>query len=216
MSSMKRIVVAISFLVIGFSAFSQNPEPKMVLDKMSETYRAMPGFEISFVQKILSEGEVIDRLAGNASVSKEKFMIKFQDQHIYCDGNVLWTYLLASQELTISNFEPDEAVINPSNVYDIYKEGFTYEYKRSGTVNEQAVHVIELTSTDPDSDFTNVVLYIGEKDSYLKSWDLIDYSGAKTSFDVSEFIPNKTFDPSFFVFNEETNPVQYKEDLRYE
>lgn len=197
-------------------AFSQNPEPKTVLDKMSQTYRAMSGFEISFLQKILSEGEVIDRLAGKASVSKEQFVIKFQDQHIYCDGAVLWTYLLGSQELTISNFEPDEAVINPSNVYDIYKEGFTYEYKRSGNIKDEPVHVIELTSTDQDSDFTNVVLYIGQYDSYLKSWDLIDYSGAKTSFDVSEFVPNKSFEEGFFIFDEEANPVQYKEDLRYE
>lgn len=213
---MKRVLLTLSLLLIGCIAYAQNPEPKTVLDKMSETYRAMAGFEISFVQKILSEGEVIDRLAGNASVSKEKFVIKFQDQHIYCDGAVLWTYLLGSQELTISNFEPEEAVINPSNVYDIYKEGFTYVYKRSGSINEEPVHVVELTSTDPDSDFTNVVLYIGQNDNYLKSWDLIDYSGAKTSFDVSEFVANKNFEEGFFIFNEESNPVQYKEDLRYE
>ncbi len=213
---MKRVLTTLGLLLVCTVAFSQNPEPKALLDKMSQTYRAMLGFEISFVQKILSEGNVIDRLAGKASVSKGKFVIQFQDQHIYCDGAVLWTYLLGSQELTISNFEPDEAVINPSNVYDIYKEGFTYEYKRSDIIEEEPVHVIELTSTDQDSDFTHVVLYIGQNNSYLKSWDLIDYSGAKTSFDVSEFVPNKNFEEGFFIFDEETNPVQYKEDLRYE
>lgn len=211
---MKRLLIVMFWMAATLVAVGQNQDPKAILDKMSSTYKAMPGYEIGFVQKIISEAEVIDRLTGEASVSKEKFRIKFQDQHIYCNGTVLWTYLVESQELTISNFEPEEAVINPSNVYDIYKEGFTYAYKRQDNINGEMVHVVELTSTDDDSDFTTVVMFIGQKDSYLKAWDLIDYAGAKTSFEVSSFKPNITFPEGFFEFDEEKNPVQYKEDLR--
>lgn len=204
-----------ALLVAGFVANSQEVEPKLVLDKMSQVYKAMPGYEISFVQKIISESEVIDRLNGQASVAKEKFVIKFQEQHIYCNGPVLWTYLVESQELTISNFEPEESEIDPTNIYDIYKNGFTYEYKRTDDVNGAPVHVIELISTDEDSDFTNIIMYIGQDDSYLKGWDLIDYAGAKTAFEVSKFTPNKAFDAAFFEFDAEANPVQHTEDLRY-
>lgn len=210
---MKKVLV-VCWMVISLVAAGQEQDPKVILDKMSSVYKAMPGYEIGFVQKILSESEVVDRLTGEASVSKDKFMIKFQDQHIYCNGTVLWTYLVESQELTISNFEPEEAVINPSNVYDIYKEGFTYEYKRQDNINGELVHVVELTSTDEDADFTNVIMYIGQKDSYLKAWDLIDYAGAKTAFEVSTFKPNVTFAEGFFEFDEEKNPVSYREDLR--
>jgi len=211
---MKRVLIVMCWMAVSLMAVGQEQDPKAILDKMSATYKAMPGYEISFIQKIMSEAEVVDRLTGSASVAKEKFLIKFQDQHIYCNGTVLWTYLVESQELTISNFEPDEAVINPSNVYDIYKEGFTYQYKRQDNINGEMVHVVELTSTDEDSDFTNVVMYIGQKDSYLKAWDLIDYAGAKTAFEVSSFKPNMTFPEGFFEFNEEKNPVTYREDLR--
>ncbi len=211
---MKRILIVMFWMAASLVAVGQEQNPKAILDKMSSVYKAMPGYEIGFVQKILSESEVVDRLTGEASVSKDKFLIKFQAQHIYCNGTVLWTYLLESQELTITNFEPDEAVINPSNVYDIYKEGFTYAYKRQDNIKGELVHVVELTSTDDDSDFTNVIMYIGQKDSYLKAWDLIDYAGAKTAFEVSSFKPNVTFPPGFFEFDEEKNPVQYKEDLR--
>ncbi|NVK84152.1 MAG: outer membrane lipoprotein carrier protein LolA [Cytophagia bacterium] len=210
---MRRVLV-VYWMVISLVAAGQEQDPKAILDKMSSVYKAMPGYEIGFVQKILSESEVIDRLTGEASVSKDKFMIKFQDQHIYCNGTVLWTYLVESQELTISNFEPDEAVINPSNVYDIYKEGFTYEYKRQDNINGELVHVVELTSTDEDADFTNVIMYISQKTSYLKAWDLVDYAGAKTAFEVSSFKPNVTFADGFFEFDEEKNPVTYREDLR--
>lgn len=202
------------WMAISLMAVGQEKDPKAILDKMSSVYKAMPGYEIGFVQKILSESEVVDRLTGQASVSKDKFLIKFQDQHIYCNGTVLWTYLVESQELTISNFEPEEAVINPSNVYDIYKKGFTYQYKRQDNVNGELVHVVELTSTDEDSDFTNVIMYIGQKDSYLKAWDLVDYAGAKTAFEVSAFKPNMSFPQGFFEFDEEKNPVSYREDLR--
>ena len=171
-----------SLPVAGFAAKSQDVDPKPVLDKTSSVYKAMPGYEISFVQKIISESEVIDRLNGEAFVAKEKFLMEFQGQHIYCNGPVLWTYLVESKELTISNFEPEESAIDPTNIYDIYKEGFTYEYKRQDNFNGDLVHVIELISTNEETDFTNIVMYIGQSDSYLKGWDLIDYAWSKDSF----------------------------------
>ena len=213
---MKKLLFVMIWVATSFVAVGQEQDPKTILDKMSAVYKAMLGYEIGFIQKILSEAEVVDRLTGEASVSKEQFKIKFQDQHIYCNGTVLWTYLVESQELTISNFEPEEAMINPSNVYDIYKEGFTYEYKRADNMGGEMVHVVELISTDEDADFTNVIMYIGQNDSYLKAWDLVDYAGAKTAFEVSSFKPNVNFPEGFFEFDEENNPVQYKEDLRNE
>lgn len=211
---MKRIVGLLMLVVSMNLAMGQEEDPKAILDKMSSAYKAMPGFHIGFVQKVINESEVVDRFSGSADVSKEQFIIRFRDQHIYCNGTVLWTYLTESQELTIANFEPEESFINPTNVYDIYKEGFTYEYKRKDNLGGQLVHVIELVSTDEDSDFTNVVMYIGVEDSYLKAWDLIDYDGIKTSFEVSDFKPNMNYDAKHFLFDREKNPVSHEEDFR--
>ncbi|MFY0594326.1 LolA family protein [Roseivirga sp.] len=212
---MKRIFYVMILVVISITVKGQG-EAKSILDKMSETYKAMPGYEIAFVQKVISESEVIERLSGSAAVAKEKFVLKFQDQHIYCNGPVLWTYLVETQELTISNFEPEEGAINPAKIYDIYKEGFNFEYKRLDEVNGEPVHVIELISTDEDADYPKISMYIGQKDSYLKGWDLIDYDGVISAFEVSSFKPNQNYDAKFFEFDEKANPVQHKEDLRNE
>jgi|GEM_PF-505034 len=213
---MKKVIYVLIFAVVAFAAKGQSGDAKAVLDKMSSTYKAMPGYEISFVQKNFSEAEVIAQTAGSAAVSKEKFVLKIEGQQIYCNGPVLWTYLVESQELTISNFEPEEGAINPANIYDIYKNGFTFEYKRQDSVKGELVDVVELISTDEDADFTNIIMYIGQKDSYLKAWDLIDYDGAKTNFEVAAFKPDQVFDAKYFEFDEEANPVQHKEDLRNE
>lgn len=213
---MKKVIYVLILAVIAITVKGQSGDAKAVLDKMSSTYKAMAGFEISFVQKNYSEAEVIAQTAGSASVAKEKFLLKIEGQQIYCNGPVLWTYLVESQELTITNFEPEEGAINPANIYDIYKEGFTYEYKRQDEVNGQLVDVVELISTDDDADFTNIVMYIGQQDSYLKAWDLIDYDGAKTKFEVSGFKPDQAFGAKYFEFDEDSNPVQHKEDLRNE
>lgn len=211
---MKRIFSVLVLFVLSVSLYGQEKDPKAVLDKMSSVYKAMPGYNIAFVQKVMSEGEVIDLMNGSASVSNDKFVLKFQEQHIYCNGPVLWTYLVEAQELTISNFEPEGQMVNPANIYDIYKEGFTFKYLRQDDVKGEMVDVVELTSTDPDADFTNIIMYIGQKDGYLKAWDLVDYAGAMSSFEVSNFEPNKTFPDKFFEFDREANPVQYEEDLR--
>jgi outer membrane lipoprotein-sorting protein len=211
---MKRIVGLLMLVVSVNLAVAQNKNPKAILDKMSSVYKAMPGFHIGFVQKVISESEVVDRFSGSADVSKEQFIIRFRDQHIYCNGTIIWTYLTESQELTIANFEPEDSFINPTNVYDIYKEGFTYKYKRQENLGGELVHVIELISTDEDSDFTNVIMYIGKEDSYLKAWDLIDFDGIKTSFEVSDFKPSQTYEAKHFVFDQEKNPVSNVEDFR--
>ncbi len=212
---MRRILgFLIVMMISSMLNVAQAQDPKAVLDKMSATYKAMPGFEIEFVQKVMNESEVLDRFSGSAAVSKEKFMIKFRDQHIYCNGPVLWTYLVEAQELTITNFEPEETFINPTNIYDIYKKGFTYTYKRSENMGGTLIDVIELISTDEDSDFTNIIMYIDKNTSYLKAWDLIDYDGIKTSFEVANFKPNQTYAAGFFEFDPKKNPVQHTEDYR--
>jgi outer membrane lipoprotein carrier protein len=213
---MRRVLgIVMMMLMIGVSSANVHGQnPKVILDKMSATYMAMAGFEIAFVQKVISESEVLDRFSGTAAVAKEKFMIKFRDQHIYCNGPVLWTYLVESQELTITNFEPEETFINPTNIYDIYKEGFKYVFKRTENIDGAIVNVIELTSTDEDSDFTNIIMYINKDTSYLKAWDLIDYDGIKTSFEVSNFKPNQNYSSEFFEFDSKKNPVEHTEDYR--
>lgn len=211
---MKRILYVLVLVVVSIAAKGQGEEAKSILDKMSETYKAMPGYEISFVQKVISESEVIDRISGSAAVAKEKFVLKFQGQDMYCNGPVLSTYFVETQELTISNFEPEEGAINPAKIYDIYKEGFNFEYKRLDEVKGEAVHVIELISTDEDPDYPSILMYVGQKDFYLKAWDLVDYDGVISAFEVSSFKPNQTYDAKFFEFDRKANPVQHVEDLR--
>ncbi len=202
-------------LVMSFSVlYGQNTDPKSILDKMSETYKAMPGFEVSFEQKVMNESEVSDAFAGVASVSKEKFLLKLSSQHIYSNGPILWTYLVDAQELTIANFDPEDGFINPANVYDIYKEGFDYKLIRSENLGGEIVNVVELISTDEDSEYTKVVMYIGQKDNYLKAWDMVDYDDITTAFVVSAFKPDINFPENYFEFDETKNVVKHKEDLR--
>lgn len=201
-------------LLMVSTVWSQSGDAKSILDKMSATYKAMPGFEISFNQKLNNGMDGEDTYNGNAAISKEKFFVDFQGQLIFCDGPTLWTYISEGQELTISNFEPDEQAINPANIYDIYKEGFDFEFVAEDSFNGQAVNVVKLNSTDEDADFTTIIMYVGKEDSYLKAWDLIDYDGIPTSFIVTAFTPNKDFPDDFFQFNDKKYNVDIVTDLR--
>lgn len=201
-------------LLMVSTVWGQSGDAKSILDKMSATYKAMPGFEISFNQKLNNGIDGEDTYNGNAAISKEKFFVDFQGQLIFCDGPTLWTYISEGQELTISNFEPDEQAINPANIYDIYKEGFEFEFVAEDSFNGQVVNVVKLNSTDEDADFTTIIMYVGKEDSYLKAWDLIDYDGIPTSFIVTKFTPNKDFPDGFFQFNDKKYNVDIVTDLR--
>lgn len=211
---MKKLFFTCLMGIMASTVWGQGGDAKSILDRMSATYKAMPGFEISFNQKLDNGMNGEDTYSGKAAVAKEKFLVDFQGQLIFCDGPTLWTYISEGQELTISNFEPDEQAINPANIYDIYKEGFDYEFVAEDTYDGQTVNVVKLNSTDEDADFTTIIMYVGKDDSYLKAWDLIDYDGIPTSFIVTKFTPNRDFPEGFFQFNMEKYPVDIVTDLR--
>lgn len=198
----------ILLLIIGFStvAFAQNdPKAKEILDKMSKKYKDIPAFTATFTQNLENENENIsDSFKGEITVMGDKFKADVAGQLIVNNNQTVWTYLKDANEVTINNYEEEEGEMNPSKIYDAYKEGYKYLYMAGeGTAK---YHIIDLVPEDKDETFYKIRLKIDKNSNLLNNWSIFDRAGNIFNYSVTDFKVKSNLTASDFNFDPSKYP----------
>ncbi len=179
----------ILFMLMAFStiAFAQNdPKAKEILDKMSAKYKEIPAFSATFTQTLENRMEDInDSFTGEITVMGDMFKADVAGQLIVNNSNTVWTFLKDANEVTINNYDPESGEMNPSKIYDAYKEGYKYLYMAGEGGAE--FHVIDLVPTNKDENFFKIRLRIDKKTNLLKKWSVFDRAGNIFNYSVADF-----------------------------
>ena len=199
---MYRLIVIVT-LMINFisvpSAFSQENNKKAleILDKMSNLYKSMISFSSTFEYSMVNLDEDIeDSFQGKIIIKEEKYLLKIEGQEIINDGETVWTYIPELNEVNISTFEPDDQEISLNNVFDLYKEGFEYNYLSE----DNKYHKIELYPEDESKSYYKILILINKFDFSMYNFSVFDKSNTKYVYKINEFKEEK-IDDSFFIFD---------------
>jgi len=199
---MYRLIVIVT-LMINFisvpSAFSQENNKKAleILDKMSNLYKSMISFSSTFEYSMVNLDEDIeDSFQGKIIIKEEKYLLKIEGQEIINDGETVWTYIPELNEVNISTFEPDDQEISLNNVFDLYKEGFEYNYLSE----DNKYHKIELYPEDESKSYYKILILIDKVDFSMYNFSVFDKSNTKYVYKINEFKEEK-IDDSFFIFD---------------
>lgn len=196
------------FLLITFStaAFAQNdPKAKEVLDKMSAKYRNIPAFTATFTQTLENKIEDInDSFTGKITVMGNSFKADVAGQLIVNNNKTVWTYLKDANEVTINNYDAEAGEMNPSKIYDAYKEGYKYLYMAGEGTSQY--HVIDLVPENKDETFYKIRLKIDKNTNLLKSWSVFDRAGNIFNYAVTDFKVLNTLTANDFVFDPSKYP----------
>ena len=58
-------------------------------------------------------------------MKKNKFKLKLANQEIYNNGKTVWTYLKDANEVSISDYTPDDdSFVTPEKVIKLYKKDY--------------------------------------------------------------------------------------------
>ena len=204
---MYRLIVIVT-LMINFisvpSAFSQENNKKAleILDKMSNLYKSMISFSSTFEYSMVNLDEDIeDSFQGKIIIKEEKYLLKIEGQEIINDGETVWTYIPELNEVNISTFEPDDQEISLNNVFDLYKEGFEYNYLSE----DNKYHKIELYPEDESKSYYKILILINKFDFSMYNFSVFDKSNTKYVYKINEFKEEK-IDDSFFIFDSSKYP----------
>lgn len=190
-------------------------EAKQILQKVSTKYEGLKSYSVNFVNKLHSPLAGIDEeTKGSAIVSGEKFKIELEDHLIIVDGKSMWTFLKEDNEVNISEYDPEESEINPSNIYKMWEKGYKYRMLDDENIGGVKHFNIELNPEDKNNQIFKVKIWINANDYSIKKWIMFEKSGNRYSYEISQFKPNVSISSTTFKFDKAKFPGVHVEDLR--
>jgi len=199
---MKHFYFFCLFMVLPFFLSSQDDNKAVeLLDKMSDNYKKMKGFTSSFTYSMNNFNEDIqDSFEGKISVRNEKYILFIEGQKIINDSKTVWTYIEELNEVTISEFDPSEQEISLNNIFEIYKEGFTYKYLGI----KEDFSMVEIYPEDEDKSYYKILFKINSS-NLLESFTVYDNSNSLYIYSINDFVEEE-LDATLFSFELENYP----------
>lgn len=203
-------------LVMAFPLFAQHEiEAEKILFKMSEKYKQTPAFKAKFVYELSSPGENIsDKYEGEILVKQNKYHLTLGSQEIFNNEKNVWTYLVDDNEVTITEYEKDPEDISPTEMPDLYKEGYKYRFVKETKVDKIPCEVVELQPEDTDLSYFKILLTIEKDDKTLRSWKVFYKDNRTTEYHIRDFAPQTNLSDNLFVFQTDRHPNVEVVDLR--
>ena len=188
--------------LISFSTYSQEDKRAVdLLDMMSEKYQKMEGFTSSFtyIMNNLSEN-IADSFQGKISVKEEMYVLFIEGQKIINDSKTVWTYLEDLNEVTISEFDPEEQELSLNNIFEIYKSGFSFKFLGE----DKNIKLVEIYPDDQEKSYFKILFKI-DSSGLLSSFSVFDKSNSTYVYMINDF-KEESLENALFTFIPENYP----------
>jgi outer membrane lipoprotein carrier protein len=208
--------ILLTFVLSSSTQLDIEKKAKDILDKVSKTYKNQKSTyaEFAITTENKTDMTVQETAKGKLWVKNDKFKIQFDDQIIWCNGKVSWTYYIAEKELSIENYTPSDNELGPGNIFTFYKSGFLSKFDGSYKNNQTTVEKIAMTPTDKKKPYFLITLHVQQDNSLIKKMLISFKNGIKQEIVVSKQSADQVLDAKFFEFDASQYKVAHTDDLR--
>jgi len=199
-----------------FAQTRNDPDAKKILDAVSAKFRSYKAVQASFTYKVENaDGKTISSKKGTVFMKGTKYRVSFVGQEIFCDGNNVWTYDKASNEVTITKLDVSSNTLTPQKLFtNFYDKDFLYKLNGEKKVGGRTMQEIEMTPNDKTKTFHKVYLMIDKNAKTIYSTKVLEKAGNRYSYAVNTLNGNANIADSKFVFNKKDYPGVEEVDLR--
>jgi len=198
----KIILITICLFAINLTQ-AQDEKAQAILDKVSTVYDAYTNIKCNFEMIIeLPEAEDVETQKGTFYLQGDSYKIELDGTTIITDTETQWTYLGDVNEVQISEFEPEENGITPSEIFTIYKKDYTYFYSGIERLNGKNRHAIDLTPNDKEQPYFKIRLWTNPKTHQIEQAKVFDKNGNRYTYNISNFESDLELTDKFFSFDE--------------
>lgn len=211
---MKKIVFALVFLttisLFGQSAKEAEKLVKNVIDKIS----SYDNFSAKLAYTMVNiEMDINEKKTGTILVSGDKYRVEMEGQIIYSDGETIWTYIVDSEEVLVSDASDDEGGISPTSILTTYDEKYKSSFDNDKKYKNSEIKKIDL-KTSEDKGFQKLSLIINQSNLSLESFSIYDMNGSVFTYHIIDLKPNIELAEGTFTFNVEKHPDVEVIDMR--
>ena len=214
----QRFLPLLAICIASVSVFAQSSDPaaKAILDGVSAKFKTYKAVQAGFTLKVEdAKGKLQGSKKGTVYMKGGKYKVAVTGQEIFCDGKSIWTYDKAANEVTITKFEPSANSMTPQKIFtDFYDKDFLYKLNGEKTENGKVIQEIELTPTDKTRSFFKVLVYVDKKTKNISSSKVLEKSGNKYTYGISNLNGSSNIPDEQFVFDKKKYPGVEEVDLR--
>ncbi len=216
---MKRAILFSILILVGSSLMAQqDAKAKEVLDKLSQTTKSYKTIQIDFAFTLENKtGSVTETNEGWVALKGKSYRLHMpaMGMDVFSNGTATWSYLTESNEVNISENDPDsEAALNPANLFTIYEKGFNFTYIGEESVAGKTAVVIDLVPTDKKKEFTKVKLYVDKVKSQILKAKTFNKDGNAYTLTLKNMKTDQVLNDDFFKFDAAKFPKVTINDMR--
>ena len=207
MNLITKIYILITTIIFSFYVvFSQNDESDQVkctkiLQIISNFIQSNNASKFNFNLKITSE-DFNETQSGYAIIKNNQFYYKTSEREVTCDGENVWTYIIEDNECYIDLLKDLENTINPSDLFNMWEDGFKFKYVKKENLNNELFHTIKMFPKNPnESNYHTVIMNINETKKTIKEASIKSKDGVTINMNISSLIANPPLKPSQFTWN---------------
>jgi len=191
------------FVLVGYS--QQDAKAKEILEKVTKTTQSLASLDAKFSFEMNNKAENIkDKSTGSIVLKNKKYKLNIPQMglQVTCDGKIIWTYMVNSNEVTIGNLdESTDELMDPSKIFTIYEKGFNYKFLNETVEAGVPVYNIELTPQKPSGDVQKIKLMIHKQKMLIHGAVMTGKDGNTIIVAVTQLKTDGVYADSDFVFD---------------
>lgn len=207
MNLITKIYILITTIIFSFNVvFSQNDESDQVkctkiLQIISNSIQSNNASKFNFILKITSE-DFNETQSGYAIIKNNQFYYKTSEREVTCDGENVWTYIIEDNECYIDLLKDLENTINPSDLFNMWEDGFKFKYVKKENLNNELFHTIKMFPKNlNESNYHTVIMNVNETKKTIKEASIKSKDGVTINMNISSLTANPPLTTSQFTWN---------------
>ena len=194
-----------------------DPEATALLDAVRHKYESYRSLEARFKLTIEIPEEAPYEDEGYLAQEGDRYRLELSDQLIVSDGQSVWVWLKANEEVQINDADPEDEgeVWTPRDLLTIYEsEDFVYVLAGTAREGKRTLQAIEFKPLDRDSEYSKVRLLVDKNTHDILRVTTFQKDGTRMTLDLLSLTPDRPLDASLFTFSKSLCPTCHYEDLR--
>jgi chaperone LolA len=198
----RRSAACIVIFLASFGMLFAAQKAEDVLEKVRKRYDAVNDAELRFSQKVrFPLTKVEQQLSGTLFIKKKnKYRVEMDEQTIVTDGQTIWSYSAANNQVMIDNFKQDEQSLSPEKILVGAPDNYTATIVGEEKLGGNETTVLKLVPKGEQSFIHSLRLWVDQKDWMIRQVEVVDLSEKQTLYTVLQLRTNTGLQDSRFVY----------------
>jgi outer membrane lipoprotein-sorting protein len=183
----------------------QDVQAKEILSKVSQTMKSKPSVDAKFTFEMSNKKQNIQEKSTGTIVLKDKkykLNIPQMGLQVTSDGTTIWTYMVNSNEVSISNLaDATDDLMDPSRIFTIYERGYNYKFSGESVDSGIAVYNVDLTPQKASSEAKSIKLLIDKQKMLIYKANIEGKDGNNYQLTIKEYKTDVVYKDTEFTFD---------------